>query len=65
MIGDNPKTDISGGNAKGMTTILVKTGVFQTDASTSKNGNDSVDPATHVVTDFNEAIDLIFRLENL
>jgi ribonucleotide monophosphatase NagD (HAD superfamily) len=65
MIGDNPKSDISGGNAKGMTTILVKTGVFQTEASTSKNGNDSANPATHVVADFREAIDLIWRLENL
>jgi ribonucleotide monophosphatase NagD (HAD superfamily) len=29
MIGDNPESDIAGGNAAGMTTILVKTGVFK------------------------------------
>ena len=28
MIGDHPDSDIAGGNAKGWTTILVKTGVF-------------------------------------
>jgi len=28
MIGDNPKSDIAGANAKGWTSILVKTGIF-------------------------------------
>ena len=28
MIGDHPDSDIAGGNAKGWTTILVRTGVF-------------------------------------
>jgi ribonucleotide monophosphatase NagD (HAD superfamily) len=41
MIGDNPASDIAGGNAKNMITILVKTGVFNPDAKTSVNGNDS------------------------
>jgi len=28
MIGDNPKSDIAGANAKGWTSILVRSGVF-------------------------------------
>ena len=52
MIGDNPNSDIAGGNKAGFTTILVKTGVFNADAATSKNGNDIKNPATHVVQDF-------------
>jgi ribonucleotide monophosphatase NagD (HAD superfamily) len=56
MIGDNPESDIAGGNAKGWTTILVKTGVFKPNA---KDQNDKVHPATHVVDDFTKAIDLI------
>jgi ribonucleotide monophosphatase NagD (HAD superfamily) len=52
MIGDNPLSDIAGGNKAGFTTILVKTGVFNAGAPTSKNGNDIANPATHVVEDF-------------
>jgi len=52
MIGDNPKSDIAGGNLKGMITILVRTGVFDKNAETSKNGNDIEHPATFVVEDF-------------
>lgn len=52
MIGDNPRSDIAGGNNKGMTTILVRTGVFDATAATSHNGNDSENPATYVVDDF-------------
>jgi len=44
MIGDNPKSDIAGGNAAGMTTILVRTGVFE-----SSSSNDEEHPASHVV----------------
>jgi len=62
MIGDNPKSDIRGGNTAGWTTILVKTGVFQ---QTEVNLNDSEDPATHVVENFNEAIKLICELEGI
>lgn len=52
MIGDNPQTDIKGGNDKNWTTILVKTGVFDANASTSVKGNDGKDPATVVVDNF-------------
>lgn len=44
MIGDNPKSDIAGGNAAGMNTVLVRTGVFESAAK-----NDKEHPATHVV----------------
>jgi len=59
MIGDNPKSDIAGGNLRGMTTILVRTGVFKDE------GNDEEHPATYVVEDFKDAIDLILKLESL
>lgn len=50
MIGDNPNSDIAGANAKGWTSILVKTGVFkEDDPENSVNGNDKKHPATHVV----------------
>lgn len=62
MIGDNPESDIAGGNACGWTTILVKSGVFK---PTAKHPNDPKHPATHVVDDFSKAIELIYRLENL
>jgi ribonucleotide monophosphatase NagD (HAD superfamily) len=62
MIGDNPETDIAGGNTKGWTTILVKSGVFKADGKTA---NDKTHPATFVVDDFKKAIDLIFSLENI
>lgn len=52
MIGDNPNSDIAGANAKGWVSILVKTGVFDPTSSTSLNGNDKANPATHVVKDF-------------
>lgn len=61
MIGDNPASDIAGGNLVGWTTILVKTGVFKA----STGGNDKKHPATYVVDDFKEAIELISRLEGL
>ena len=56
MIGDNPRSDIAGGNAAGMTTILVRTGVFD-----STDENDAENPATYVVEDFESAIDLIYK----
>ena len=65
MIGDNPESDIAGGNAVGWTTILVKTGLYKDDLPTSKNGNDTRHPATHVVKDFAAAIDKIYELEKL
>jgi len=65
MIGDNPESDIAGGNGVGWITILVKSGVFKPTNHTSIDGNDKKNPATHVVENFKEAIELIFRLENL
>ena len=66
MIGDNPKSDIAGAKAKGWVSILVKTGCFDpNDAQTSVNGNDREHPATHVVENFQAAIELIYKLENL
>lgn len=65
MIGDNPESDIAGGNQAGWITILVKTGVFDPNAATSVKGNDSKYPASYVVEDFAEAINLIYRLEKL
>jgi ribonucleotide monophosphatase NagD (HAD superfamily) len=62
MIGDNPSSDIAGGNKAGMTTILVKTGVFK---FSSKTRNDAENPATHVVEDFEAAIKLIYNKEGL
>ena len=52
MIGDNASTDIAGANSKGWRSILVKTGIFDPKAPTSKNGNDAKNPATYVVQDF-------------
>ena len=66
MIGDNPESDIAGGNAKGWSTVLVKTGVFdpKADSSTS-DGNDKKNPATYVAEDFEEAINWIYEKEGL
>ena len=63
MIGDNASTDIAGANKKGWTSILVKTGIFDPNAATSTLGNDRENPATYVVQDFEEAIDLIYSIE--
>ncbi len=58
MIGDNPQSDIKGGNNAGWITILVKTGIYQGE------GNDKQNPAKYLVNDFKEAIDLIYILED-
>jgi len=63
MIGDNPQTDIAGANNKGWTSILVKTGIFDPEAPTSTDGNDSEHQADYVVKDFDEAINLVYSLE--
>jgi len=65
MIGDNPESDIAGAIAKGWVSILVRTGVFDPNAITSKDGNDRRFKATHVVETFKDAIDLIYKLEKL
>ena len=59
MIGDNPKSDIKGGNDAGWITILVRTGMFQ------GKENDLTHPAKYVVNDFREAVDLILKKEGL
>ena len=64
MIGDNANTDIAGANKKGWRSILVKTGIFDPKAPTSKNGNDAQNPAMYVVENFEEAIDLIYAIEH-
>jgi ribonucleotide monophosphatase NagD (HAD superfamily) len=45
MIGDNPQSDIIGGNMYGWNTCLVRTGVFQGE------GNDKENPASFGVFD--------------
>ena len=66
MIGDNPQSDIAGAIGKNWVSILVRTGVFDPkDAVASVNGNDREFPATHVVETFKDAIQLIYKLENL
>ena len=66
MIGDTPESDIAGANERGWTTILVRTGVFDYKAATStKDGNDRLNPAGYVVEDFQASIDLIYKLEGL
>eukprot|EP00050_Salpingoeca_kvevrii_P011640 m.16939 g.16939 ORF g.16939 m.16939 type:complete len:247 (-) comp3551_c0_seq2:24-764(-) len=59
MIGDNPKSDIRGGNAAGgrWRTVLVRTGCFKGE------DNDPTDPANYVVRDVAEALATIARLE--
>ncbi len=62
MIGDNPDSDIDGANRRGdnWVSILVRTGVFQ-----SPEANSDRHPAKYVVQDMEEAVNLIFKLENL
>ena len=67
MIGDNPMADIRGGNNNGCRSMLVKTGVWNpinpTDGSVLEN--DSENPATYVVENLHEAVEVILREENL
>ena len=57
MIGDNPLTDIKGANNAKWKSILVKTGMHQSDE------NDLDNPATFVVNHIKEAVNLILKLE--
>ena len=59
MIGDNPGSDIQGGNNSACVTILTRTGVF------AGKGNDKKYPADYVVENFYEAIKLIFKIEGI
>lgn len=57
MIGDNPRADIRGANRVEWGSFLTQTGVHH------GSGNDPDNPATMVVTNFAEAIDVILGLE--
>lgn len=57
MIGDNPNSDIEGGNRMGWTTFLTRSGVF-------KEGGDT-NNATYVVNDLEEALKIIYEKEKL
>ncbi|EGR34584.1 hypothetical protein IMG5_006450 [Ichthyophthirius multifiliis] len=57
MIGDNPKSDIKGGNENGCITILKRCFL--------KSDNDYENPGNYVVDDFYEAIQKICELENI
>lgn len=66
MIGDNPLSDIKGGNENDCTTIMTRTGVwsgFDTDGV--KLDNDAANPADHVVNNMYEAYKLILEKENI
>lgn len=57
MIGDSPQADIAQAIQSGWTSILVKTGIV--------TENDPEFPADYVVENFNEATELIWKLESL
>jgi HAD-hyrolase-like len=60
MVGDNPASDICGGNMYGWNTCLVKTGVFQAD----EGKNDEDNPASFgVFEDVLEAVAAAIRKE--
>ena len=61
MLGDNPDTDILGGNRSGMETILVKTGVYTDLNKDNYIGEEK--KAKFIVEDFREAIELIAEKE--
>lgn len=50
MVGDNPRADICGANRIGWGSFLTQTGVHQ------GKHNDAENPATHVVSNFQEAM---------
>lgn len=58
-IGDNPKSDIRGGNQAGWKTILVRSGVF------TGEKNDHQDPGTYVVDNMKQAFELICEKERI
>ena len=59
MMGDNPRADIRGANKIGWYSFLTKTGIH------SSPDNDKNDPATFVVDDFREAMDIILTAREL
>lgn len=54
MMGDNPRADIRGANNIGWYSFLTRTGIHQGE------DNDPNDPATFVVDNFHEAVEIIF-----
>ena len=55
MIGDNPRADIRGANNIGWLSFLTRTGIH------TEKGNSESDPATMVVENFSEAIDMVLE----
>ena len=62
MIGDNPSTDIKGGNMVGMETILVRTGLFN-DGLRDFFFKDELQRPKYIVENFTEAVKLIAEIE--
>lgn len=62
MIGDNPSTDIKGGNLVGMETILVRTGLFH-DGLRDFFFKDELQRPKYIVENFTEAVKLIAEIE--
>lgn len=52
-MGDNPKADIRGANTAGWYSFLTQTGIHQSEE------NDANDPATFLVSNFHEAVEII------
>jgi ribonucleotide monophosphatase NagD (HAD superfamily) len=63
MIGDNPASDIQGANVVGWKSILVESGVYQPDNEEHREeqASNPLRRATHIVKDFDAAIDLIYK----
>lgn len=58
MVGDNPRADIQGANKVGWGSFLTQTGIHH------GIQNDINNPATVVVKDFKQAVELIIQLKN-
>jgi ribonucleotide monophosphatase NagD (HAD superfamily) len=58
MIGDNPRADIRGANNIGWGSFLTQTGVHHGPE------NDIENPATQVVYNFAEVVDIILKIKN-
>lgn len=57
MVGDNPRADIQGANIIGWGSFLTQTGVHQGPE------NDKMHPATMVVSNFEEAVEIILKIQ--
>ncbi|KAL0237145.1 hypothetical protein PCE1_000542 [Barthelona sp. PCE] len=58
MVGDNPESDIRGGNAAGMNTILVRTGCYTEDMELDEGSTPTI-----IVDDLYAAVEYIFEQE--